>query len=420
MVSVMRFVNAATRKRTTGLALGAALVLVAQWGPSDAVGGTGRSGGDPALFVASGGSDSGVCSKVAPCGSFARAYKLAGAGAVVEVAGGSYPAQALVFDPAKAVGADVVFRPAAGAAVSLAEFISGDTKTKVGATRFELRDMKVSSYVRLRWGSADVTLRNIDAGGLNLTSASRVKVLGGDYGPMVDGVSHINACGVAGCFPAEDILIDGALFHDYTVTDPAKHSECLMIWPGRRVTIRNSTFRNCTDFDVLVKPYNTSLVGLPGEITLENNFLDEPVIGEGCFCNRGGNAIALTQGGGESWSGAQIRYNSTLGGIRVDPMIRNANLTGNIARKDTNYSCQTNISYAYNIWSGAKCSATDKTAALSELFLSPTSGAALDLSLRSGAAAIDAGNPASFPPTDGRGNARPVGGAPDAGAHERT
>ncbi|MCP9485257.1 MAG: hypothetical protein MSC30_05325 [Gaiellaceae bacterium MAG52_C11] len=369
------------------------------------------------LYVATGGSDAASCTKSAPCASFARAYRLAAPGTAVEVAGGSYPRQTLTVDAAKSGGADVVFRPTAGTSVTLAEFVSGDTSKRIGAKRFELRDFKISSYVRVRWGSEDVTLRNIDAAGLNITSASRVKVLGGDYGPVADGVSHINACGVEGCFPAEDVLIDGALFHDYTVTDPAKHSECLLIWPGRRVTIRNSTFRNCTDFDVLVKPYKTGLVGLPGEITFENNFFDEPIVGDGRG-NRGGNAIALTQGSGEAWSGVRILYNSSLGGFRIDPAIQNAVVKGNVARKDSNFSCQRNAAFSFNVWNGTKCSATDRRAALPDVFVDASS-TGFDLDLRRGSAAIGAGDPLSAPRTDREGRVRPRTLAADAGASQR-
>lgn len=368
------------------------------------------------MFVSTAGSDSNPCTAAAPCATFDRAYRVAQPGQVVEVAGGSYPAQVMTVDSTKTSTSDVVFRPAAGASVVLTEFVSGDTKTEVGADHFELRDMAIASYVRIRWGSEDVTLRNIDAGGLNLTSSRDVTVLGGDYGPMVDGVSHINACGEPGCYPAEDILIDGALFRDYTITDPEKHSECLMIWPGRDVTIRNSTFRNCTDFDILVKPYNTGLVGLPGDITIENNVFDEPIVGDGCLCTRGGNAIGITQGGGESWSGVTIRYNSSLGGIRVDPMVTNAVIKGNVARKDTNYSCQDNISFSYNVWTGASCSPTDRTAPFADVFVSP---GALDLRLKDGSDAIGGGDPADYPATDVQGQSRPQGSGPDAGADER-
>ena len=372
--------------------------------------------------VALGGNNGNPCTMSRPCASFARAYQAAAPGDVVEVAGGSYPAQTLPADPAKTSTADVVFRPAAGASVSLAGFASGNDKTGVGAKHFELRDLQIAGFVSIAWGTADVTLRNIDAGSLKLTSTREVRVYGGDYGPWTDGISHINACGVPGCFPAEDILIEGALFHDFTITDPDKHSECLMIWPGRRVTIRNSTFRNCTDFDVLVKPYNTSLVGSPADILFENNFLDAPMPGETATascnpgCPRGGNAIAITDGSADPWSGAVIRYNSTLGGIRIDPAVANVVVKGNIAARSSAFACRTSGVISHNVWSGVKCSPSDRLAALSDVFVDAT---AFDLRLTATSQAIGAGDPDDHPARDIAGRLRPEAYAPDAGAWQR-
>jgi chitodextrinase len=364
------------------------------------------------LYLAPNGSDSSSCTLAAPCASLNRAYQLAAPGAVVSVAAGSYPAQTIARDPSKTSSSEVVF--AASGSVTLAGFTSGDSaKTETGAKHFELRGFRVNGYVALNWGTEDVTLSDVDAPGFDLTSVKDVRVIGGDYGPMVDGVSHINACGISGCYPSQDVLIDGASFHDYTITYAEKHSECLMIWPGKRVTIRNSSFRNCTDFDVLVKPYNTALVGLPGDIVMENNVFDEPIIGDGCFCTRGGNAIGITQGGGESWGNVNIRYNSALGGIRVDPAITNATVKGNVGRKDQASSCQSNVSFSYNVWSGTSCSSTDRVQALTTLFVG-----AFDLRLQAGGAAVNAGDPKDYPATDRVGTVRPLGGAPDAGAYE--
>ena len=53
------------------------------------------------VFVSVGGSDAGGCSQAAPCRSFDRAFHVAGSGAVVEVAGGTYPAQTLTADAAR-------------------------------------------------------------------------------------------------------------------------------------------------------------------------------------------------------------------------------------------------------------------------------------------------------------------------------
>jgi hypothetical protein len=370
------------------------------------------------VYVSPGGSDKGSCAQASPCATIDKAYHVASPGGVVELAAGTYPAQTLRPDDSKSAGPDVVIGPAPGASVRLAGFVTGNDKTGAGAKHFELRGVQVGSLVRLSRGAEAVTLRDVDAIGIDFTSARDIRVLGGDYGPLADGVSHINACGVPGCFPSEGILIDGAVFHDYTVTDPALHSECLLVWPARRLTIRNSTFRNCTDFDVLVKPYKTALVGSPGDVVFENNLFDEPIVGDACRCNRGGNAIAITQGEGEAWSNVTIRYNSSLGGIRVDPAITNVTVEGNIARKDQRTSCQSNVVFSHNVWSGTTCSSTDQRAALGTVFVSDNSST-FDLQLRRGAAAIARGDPKTAPRTDVRGAWRPTAFPPDIGAYQR-
>src|SRR5438128_1095761 len=73
------------------------------------------------LAVAPNGSDTNSCTLAAPCRSFDRAYHVAAAGAVVQVAAGSYPAQSISTDPSKdAALANVLFQPAPGASVTLA------------------------------------------------------------------------------------------------------------------------------------------------------------------------------------------------------------------------------------------------------------------------------------------------------------
>ena len=68
--------------------------------------------------------------------------------------------------------------------------------------------------------------------------------------------------------------------------------------------------------------------------------------------------------------------------------------------------------WRYNILNGGSCGSTDKNAPYG--YTNPDS----DLHLLVGAAAIDAGDPASYPTTDIDGNTR-LGPAPDAGADER-
>jgi len=391
-------------------------------------GGFGSPSATTVRFVAANGSDARQCTQSAPCASFNRAWQLAQPGDVVEVAGGSYPGQTLA-PASKSSSALVVFRPASGARVTISgDFETGGRTQNAGAQHFELRDFTVTGYVSLAWGAEDVTLRNLDASGFDLNSARRVRVLGGDWGPTVDGYSSINACGVSGCFPAEDILIDGAYFHDYLLSESGVvndvHMQCIQIWPGRRVTIRNSTFRNCTDFGVLVDPYNTALVGSPGDLVFENNFFDEPMPGDVATvqcnpsCPRGGSAISLKDR--EGWSGVSIRYNSSLGDIQVDPGVRGVRIKGNIGPKRESFFCTagSDTVYDHNVWSGARCSASDRTAPLSNVFRGASS-IGFDLRLKPGSRAGGAGDPMDHPKRDIKGRLRPVAFAPDAGAWQR-
>src|SRR3954451_23944060 len=74
----------------------------------------------PALHVAPGGSDGGRCTAARPCASFDRAYHAARAGQVVRVAAGAYPDQRIT-PRGGALASPVVFRPAAGARVSVGD-----------------------------------------------------------------------------------------------------------------------------------------------------------------------------------------------------------------------------------------------------------------------------------------------------------
>ena len=130
----------------------------------------------PAVFVSTTGSDLGNCSQSSPCRSLARAYRLARPGQVVEVAGGSYPGEAIEVDSSKSSSADVVFRPAAGASVRVGAGVAG---LEVRASH-----LTVVGLVLDYWSvsGSDVTMRAID-GQSFYVSGGDVLVDGGDYGP---------------------------------------------------------------------------------------------------------------------------------------------------------------------------------------------------------------------------------------------
>jgi hypothetical protein len=213
--------------------------------------------------------------------------------------------------------------------------------------------------------------------------------------------------------PPTNILFDGVYFHDWHSV-AGEHTECFQILGGDGVTFRNSTFKNCATgngglgatADLHVSFYGNGPV--TRNILIENNFF-----------YKSGNTYAIQAG---DYANLDFRYNSIaspvimFGGYGDGTPVE---FVGNIMGFD---SCQSNVTstgpvapivYRYNVLQGGTCSSTDINAASG--FVDPNS----DLHLASGAAAINRGDPSSYPARDIDGTARPLGSAPDAGADER-
>lgn len=377
------------------------------------------------LFVAADGSDSNLCTDTAPCQSFDRAYEVAQPGETVLVKAGSYPVQRVLRDAAKEAASERVVFIADGA-VTLAELETGyrNDYSNLGSKHVEFRGMNVTGALATWLGSEDVVFRDMDAARVVFTSSTNVQLIGGDIGPNVDGVSHINTCFDVStdfqCPGPKDIIIDGARFHDFLISDPEPHAECIMLWgyDTDGVTIRNSTFERCTDFDILVKAPSSR------NIVLENNFLDEPMPGDVATtqcapgCPRGGNAIRIAD---EAHDGVSIIHNTMLGGLGIDPSNTNVLVRGNIGKKSPGeFFCGWPGTKDHNLWATNECSPTDiQVTSLADVVVDtdPLDGT-MDLHLKVGSPAIDSGDSTDYPPLDIDCDTRPRGPQPDIGADE--
>ncbi len=232
----------------------------------------------PSVFVAAGGSDAAACTREAPCASFDRAYRVAKPGETVEVAGGRYPSQTINAKPGMAAPY-VVFLEAPGERV-----IVGDEGETVECLEFE-----GAQYVTLegfetpyttvggmlhqcgvsigRSNAHHVTLVNIDAG-MIWVGADNVQVLGGDYGPGIDENTKIE---FATGHEPRDILIDGAVIHDQRSYQ--QHPECIALWGGTRVTIRNSHLYNCGVFHIFLVANGDYTIS---DVLIEGNTFTQP------------------------------------------------------------------------------------------------------------------------------------------------
>ena len=350
----------------------------------------------PVLHVAPGGSDGGPCTAARPCASFDRAYHVARAGQVVRVRAGAYPDQRIT-PRGGALASPVTFRSAPGARVTV-----GDLRLTGSQVVFER--MAFESWTADR-SAHHLTFRSVRTGAFYVNSASFIRILGGSVGPARDTHPQI-ASWPEGTRP-HDILIDRVRFHDIRRSGPDVHIECLQIGSGLRITVRRSRFVGCDVFALSLTEYNGG--GPPTAVTIENNVFG--AAGSGGFYS-----LAFNQQ--VAFSDVVVRHNSFLqatmwpdpqGGAQLSRFRVSANV--GVAGPP---SCDRRIEWSRNVWAqGRRCGPGDRIAPTG--FRDP---ARADVRLRPGAAAIDHGNPGSFPPTDVDGHRRPRGRGPDAGAVE--
>ena len=405
------------------------------------------SGGGASVFLAPAGSDANDCTQAAPCRSFDRAYHAAELGETVELAEGVYGDQNLLFDPSKS-GAqsdmpDVVFQPADGATVRVGQLDFGGSRFQGGASHVTIRDVVVDGDVSIPGcGVPDYTPcpADRDSPGNDLSfvdlrvrapydggrggaafycgSCSNVSIVGGVWGPDTYLPCHASVhpeihSASTQVKRANHILIDGATFQNFARCDSGDHSECLQVEPADDVTIRNAVFRRCDTITVnfandLANSVSSAGFRAPNNVLIENSFFD----------------AARDNTGGPTWYALNIRecthctvrYNSWLQAPRMPTgeISLDNRFIGNAGPMSSAGCDVPGVVFAFNVWEGAACSATDRDVA-DVGFVDPGT---LDLHLRAGSPAIDAGDPSVFPSVDIDGQLRPIGGAPDAGADE--
>jgi hypothetical protein len=348
------------------------------------------------LFVATNGSDGGRCTRSAPCASLGRAYAVAKAGNVVEIAAGAYGDQE-IGGSRNRTGDRVVFRPAAGATVALGGV------TFDNASRVELRDVRINNWY-MRYSSY-VVFQNVSTRFFFIRASDHVSILGGSVGGIQDGTSPTIG-NFAGKPPSSDILVDGVLFHDVgRQENPAAHIECLFLQEAVGVVIRNSRFTRCDVMDLYVSPVQGGPTA--SNVLIENNWFDSPTGG-------GYYVMEIHPDAGTVPHNFTFRFNSVNGSIYIYPDFQydNVLMDSNIGR--VTLCGQSGIKYSYNVWTNQKCGATDKVAPLSFV-----NAGGFDLHLKAGSPALGAGHPGARPAKDIEGDVRPARMRADAGADQR-
>ncbi len=354
------------------------------------------------------------------CRSLQAAYNAARSGDTVDIADGTYGGQGLGPGSKR-----VVFRAAGPGRPSFGQIVSAASNIVVRGILIQDRDnlngpcSDPDNAVLYPCG-ANQTFENVIVDGLNSGDDHGIRGVGDSFTLRSSVVRNIrDQKGFeAG---ADDMLIENNLWHRITVTNGQVHNECMYVDGGNRSVYRGNRFIGCPTMALM---FTNSADGAPyRDVVVENNVFGHTLGDEGEWhpsCTFKIGSGAANQNRLDGW---RIHYNTFETGACVDELPGGGNTwIGNLG----GIACVRAFTYRHNV--GETCGGRGdvKIARAVNSKVAPNQAPFYidaprgNFRLRAGAAAIDRGDRGTFPRLDGDRKRRPVGGAPDAGAYERS
>jgi hypothetical protein len=388
------------------------------------------------VYVTPTGNDANLCTATAPCRTWQRGYRVALPGQTVYLGAGSYPAQSLLYDSTKTPATHVFFRPVTGAAVTVQSLTFGSDSRQHQAPAhitiggYPTNRIVVTGDVQAKYNgnrATDIVLENMKMNGGFFHSPYQLTLRNIEIGPKCCSVDALNiSIPRPGAPTPEKIVLDRLYIHDIVrkcqfwpgpspcpgVGDSDAHVDCVQLFGGIDVTVKNSRFYNCATQALFFR--QSSNGGTYRNLTIENNVV-------GAVAEPGGGIILSYNGACDFGGFVKLRYNSSVAGYRLDAgAICSGTAVNMVANtgyftQDACTSAGVPVTFEYNVFTAAKCSASDvkgQPGYVRTALINP------DLHLAPGALAIGKGKPGDFPATDLDGQLRPGGTLPDAGADE--
>jgi chitodextrinase len=353
------------------------------------------------------------------CGSLQAAYNAAQSGDVVNIVDGSYTSQGLASGTKT-----ITFRAAGPGRPNFGQIVSAASNVTVSGIQIENRAgfngpcSDPDNAVLYPCGD-NQTFDNVVIDGRNVANGMHgIRGIGNRFTLKNSEIRNIvNAKGFEG--GSDDMVIENNYWHAITVNNSDVHNECMYVDGGNRAVFRGNRFIGCPTMALFFTDWN----GGPayGGVVVENN-----VFGHTLDASQGWHvSCSFKIGSGANYqitlNNWLVRYNTFENAPCVDELPGSGSQWyGNLG----GIACVKAFSYRYNV--GQTCGGTgDLTVApavndgahpnQAPFYVNAPAG---DFHLKPGAAAIDKGDPGSYPATDKDGKARPVGSRADAGAYE--
>jgi chitodextrinase len=301
-----------------------------------------------------------------PGQSWNTAYQQAQCGDTIGLAAGTHPSQTIVEKTGlNACANPVTFQPVQGAAVTVSGRIflgsAGGYATN-GPANLVLRGFSYTDSIQIWSDARNILVDGVNGGGFLVQGANGVTVRDSDFGPcnssppgQCERVFILDGRG-AGESPTTDILFENNRIHDFVISAPGDHHECMFTTGGTNVTIRGNRFWNCHTYAIATGGRSYS--------DYDNWIIENNWFGRTCCFGTSDRGSAIVMGGPVPVSDTLIRFNSFGPGQAVvtegASVGGNVRVLGNILGAK---SCVPGISYSYNLTLGGGCSSTDRTVA---------------------------------------------------------
>jgi hypothetical protein len=260
-----------------------------------------------------------------------------------------------------------------------------------GSSNWFIQDITIAAVMNVQGDSDNDTLNDIQGGTMYINGARNFTLENSNMGPCYNTLPGPNPAITCqsnfkvdpsdvsyGGQTTENITLNHDYFHDFidnNTNSATDHDECIFLNGGVNETIENSKFSVCQLYAIFLQPYS----GVPfTNLVIQNNWFSGTENGGSNADEYGtprNTAVELGSNGPIGIDGALIRFNSFAADEGItQSSFGNSNDANDriIANILGNGSCDTGVTYGYNLMINQPTCGTGDTTITTSPYINPT------------------------------------------------